>query len=493
MFDLTHPSLERSPALRRFLSAVPPLEQKQCLRAALVHGVRHFLNLQAQGVRLDEKGLRAALAAFAPAPSASARAQAPTPSALRRDSQPGSGLTSFPFVDESRFQSAPMTAGTLGGEDEDEDESAAAVIAPVPTPSVTAAPAAPAAPRPTATAPPANAVFASYPNWWPLNNVVKAGEAAAATAAAQLAAMEAGAGNENQNSNNVAAPAKQSPGEKASDDASIVSAAAVAPASAVASTASTTAAPTARKKPEVIVAIPGRRDLDAKKRAAERGTKDDGMDLVDPVPQKRVPKFRARKAPPRTKAPAHGGRGATARRLRSVQSRIGSEVKAYRAAARRAKLSRDSAMDSIMMSYADRSKQRRGKGSMEAARLANAVIDSGIVADLLAEVPGPRVEVYALPRPDGADKVGIVEESRRTFSDIMNEIELAAQAEDVGHKSGSRGERGGDGSTSNRNYSDWVGDFGPMHTRNWRNQGGREDVGIEAVESAAAGELEAKF
>ena len=58
LFDLTHPSLERSPALRRFLSAVPPLEQKQCLRAALVHGVRHFLNLQAQGVRLDEKGLR---------------------------------------------------------------------------------------------------------------------------------------------------------------------------------------------------------------------------------------------------------------------------------------------------------------------------------------------------------------------------------------------------------------------------------------------------
>ena len=444
--------------MRRFLAAVPPLEQKQCLRAALIHGVRHFLNLQSQGVVLNTASLRGALAAFAPAPSQAARAQNLAPSVLRRDSQPGSGLTAFPFVDESRFQSA--------------EESVADGVAPAPR-TETSVPDAPLS----------NAVFGSYPNWWPLNNVVKASEAAAEATRQAAAPEKENVDEKNQRSSDRTSPEKS---EKQPPDASEQEKGNP-PGSARTS-----------KKPEVIVAIPGRRDIDAKRRQAERGTKDDGLDLAEPVAPAPVPKFRARKAPPRRKAPSNGGGGSTARRLRKVKSKIGAEVKAYRAAARRAKINQNAAMESVMASYADRSKlQRRGESRVNATLLANAVIESGVVADLLAEAPGPSVEVYALPRPEGTGRVGIVEESRRTFSDIMNEIELAAQAEDVERES-ARAATGGHGSGTRKNYSDWVGDFGPPHTRSWRSVGAKHvdgdvDASMEAVERAAAGELEAKF
>ena len=501
-FDLSHPSLEASPAIRRFLAAVPPLEQKQCLRAALVHGVRHFLNLQSQGTILSLTALRQALADFTPDSNAQAQTMNISGSVLRRDSQPGSGLTSFPFVDESRFEIEHAPASS---QDEDEDTSKRMSIGSKSRNDLTAH---------AASLNPPNAVFASYPNWWPLNDVVKAREALSASSLATAAAAaeeprtvseEAVAsgctnnGIENQedetrdrnDGNKLTEPEScESAGlaepHRAAEDVRTVSYRSKKSEDTRGSVAAVSAA--SLKKPEVIVAIPGRRDILAARKASERGTKDDGIDLIDPVPPPRIRKFKARKAPPRQKSPSNGGGGATARRLRNVKSKIGSEVKAYRAAARKAKISRDAAMDSVMGAYAEKSRERRGSSSLEAYRLASAVIDSGIVADLLAESSAPDVEVYALPRPGG--RTGILEESRRTYSDIMNEIELAAQA---GHVAEGAGLHTASRHEKFSNYSDWVGDYGPPHTRNWRTRDNIDRIGIEDIEEAAAGELEARF
>ena len=78
----------------------------------------------------------------------------------------------------------------------------------------------------------------------------------------------------------------------------------------------------------------------------------------------------------------------------------------------------------------------------------------------------------------------------------MNEIELAAQTEDV-ERERLRAAQGNGGLGNRKNYSDWVGDFGPPHTRNWRKASALDDeegdASMQAVERAAAGELEAKF
>ena len=175
------------PRWRRFLAAVPPLEQKQCLRAALIHDVRRFLNLQSQGVVRTPRPC----GAYGGRADAAGRARGPSASVLRRDSQPGSGLTAFPFVDESRFQSA--------------EESVADGVAP--------APPAPGLPFPQR---PVDASFGSYPNWWPLNNVVKASEAAA-EATRQAAAPKRNVDEKNQRSSDRTSPEKS---EKQPPDAS---------------------------------------------------------------------------------------------------------------------------------------------------------------------------------------------------------------------------------------------------------------------------------
>ena len=96
-FDLYHAALESSPSIQRFLASVPPLEKQQCLRVALVHGIRHFLTLQTtQGMVLNYSSMHGSLG-----PSDEI---ATSVTQVRRPVQPGRTLAAFPFVDESRFE-----------------------------------------------------------------------------------------------------------------------------------------------------------------------------------------------------------------------------------------------------------------------------------------------------------------------------------------------------------------------------------------------------
>ena len=163
-------------------------------------------------------------------------------------------------------------------------------------------------------------------------------------------------------------------------------------------------------------------------------------------PKKKIPAFKARKIPTFNKKKVPSAK------YSKVGSKIGSDIKQYRIAARRAKIRANRATDQVMASYADGVDERgRRKGAnIEASTLANAIVDSGIMADLLADVPGPIVEIF--PPPPKREDV-----RRPTYESIMREIELEAEMENRSQPSSSPPRRA--------NYSSWVGDFGPTHTR----------------------------
>ena len=450
-FDLYHPSLESSPSVQRFLASVPPKQQQQCLRAALVYGIRHFLTIQsANSTVLNYQSMYEALSP----PDASFTVQP-----VRRPVQPGRTLAAFPFVDESRFE--PVRKDQVDGLDQDQDGVANLYDVGPPEDNTAARAISPPSPPPTtgsANAAPPNAVFASYPNWWPLENAVTPKTMKQEQAQAQAQAQET-----------------------LQDQAQRQTRAAVATATSLAAdTAKMIQQETKQQetKQEHNIALqstfdpnrhpPTRTEIpwnsndrpplwEPKHRVQLEQTVIDETLLVDNVSNvhrnKQYKPFKARKIPRFKKKQTAGN----VLKYNRVPSKIGAEVQQYRKAARRAKIRANEATDKVMESYAERLHGNRKGTNIEAATLASAIVDSGIMADLLATVPGPSVEIF----PPPARK----EDARRpTYESIMKEIELEAALECAASpiRTGTL-EQASD--FERRNYSSWLGDFGPPHTQ----------------------------
>jgi len=332
--------------------------------------------------------------------------------------------------------------------DPPEDNTAARAISPPSPPPTTG----------SANAAPPNAVFASYPNWWPLENAVTPKTMKQEQAQAQAQAQET-----------------------LQDQAQRQTRAAVATATSLAAdTAKMIQQETKQQetKQEHNIALqstydpnrhpPTRTEIpwnsndrpplwEPKHRVQLEQTAIDETLLVDNVSNvhrnKQYKPFKARKIPRFKKKQTAGN----VLKYNRVPSKIGAEVQQYRKAARRAKIRANEATDKVMESYAERLHGNRKGTNIEAATLASAIVDSGIMADLLATVPGPSVEIF----PPPARK----EDARRpTYESIMKEIELEAALECAASpiRTGTL-EQASD--FERRNYSSWLGDFGPPHTQ----------------------------
>ena len=65
-------------------------------------------------------------------------------------------------------------------------------------------------------------------------------------------------------------------------------------------------------------------------------------------------------------------------------------------------------------------------------------------------------------------------ERRRHLRDCVDAVahaKFARKQRKTDERESARAATGGHGSGTRKNYSDWVGDFGPPHTRNWRSAG----------------------
>ena len=460
-FNLYHAALESSPSVQRFLASIPPLEKQQCLRVALVQGIRHFLQLQlTQNTKLNYSTMHAALH------STDALNSTPTvAAAVRRPVQPGRTLAAFPFVDESRFETRSLRqarendpdgdgVANLYDVDDDAENTAKQAISPPPAVAASAVEA--------GLAPP-NVVFAQYPNWWPLEDSITpdtmkktkaSAKAAVALAEAQVAAKVAALVAATKKAEAAAAAAAAAEQRQQRQERQQRR-----PVSVVRSFDPNEHPP---QRTEIPWKSNERPALWEPKHRVQPSTNYDATHidetlLVDRSKPNMYKPFKARKIPT-FKKKNRSSHHVKPPKYATVQSKIGSEIKQYRVAARRAKIRANEATDRVMESYAagiNGQGQRKG-ASIEVSTLASAIVDSGIMADLLATVPGPTVELCPPPtRKEDSD--------RPTYDTIMREIEMEAALES---KSPQRGGRGGTGEETPRsNYSSWVGDFGPDHTR----------------------------
>ena len=488
-FDLSHPALETSPSVQRFLASVPPSEKEQCLRAALVYGIRHFLTLQTtQNAILNYSTMRSELGPTDVIPT--------TIVPVRRPVQPGRTLAAFPFVDESRFETRSLlscvTETTINNKkvkvvgvvkasakEQNENESInigsteknfAEQAPPPPPPSVSTAPKPPTENETVCR--PKNVVFASYPNWWPLENVVTAANVETTTAASAAAKIAVEA-----TTSAVEQEDKRKSHVKTKGEAKTTTAAKIAVEATTASveqedntesndetkddTKRISVASTfnPNEHPPTRTEIPwksnDRPPLWEPKHRVERLERveiDESLLAEGNDVSKRnyyYKPFKARKIPIFKKRDSKNGR-----KYDKVRSKIGSEVKQYRIAARRAKIRSNEATDRVMKQYADGVDNRGKTKDIEAATLASAIVDSGIMADLLTDVPGPSIEIFP------AKKTSDINETIPSFESIMREIELEAAMES---ESPERKKKVTE--FQRRNYSSWVGDFGPPHTR----------------------------
>ena len=478
---LNHKALENSPSVQRFLASVPELEREKCLRVALVHGIRHFLTLQSsQGTILNYSTMHATLG---PSDQLSN-----TVTQVRRPVQPGMSLAAFPFVDESRFETTRNTSNieernennnddtetdTMWNSTDNQSSSSIQHMHQIPPPSAPSAPA------------PANAVFASYPNWWPLENVIQPSNIPKTAAPTSISTPPTTATVEEATETKEIEEKQEKQEQQEQQEQQ-----------------DQTEQPEQPKQPEPIKQsvfhefnnidkkLPIRTEIPKgwsnnstshtrpplwepkhRNQTPPDATEIDESLLVDKPAKKYV--FKARKIPKFKKRIVPGGP-----RYSKIRSKIGTDVKQYRVAARRAKIQQNQATDQVMSAYADgvdgRGRSRRNNGrTIEAATLASAIVDSGIMADLLKNIPGPDVEIFPPPPKKNETK-------QPTYESIMQEIELEAALESRHNSPNASPMR-----ESRRNYSSWVGDFGPSHTKMAMN----EDSHMERDGTGGRGEM----